>query len=96
MSNDFLIERIPESDWDSAHRQLGIIPLGIVPTLADTRLAFASCWKGIRAVSSRTTAGMVGCRVGRGAFIVLEGVDRSGKSTQCEKLVANLVKAGVS
>ena len=26
----------------------------------------------------------------RGAFIVLEGLDRSGKSTQCSQLVANL------
>lgn len=31
----------------------------------------------------------------RGAFIVLEGLDRSGKSTQCAKLVENLVARGV-
>jgi hypothetical protein len=31
----------------------------------------------------------------RGAFIVLEGLDRSGKSTQCLKLVDNLNKAGL-
>jgi len=30
----------------------------------------------------------------RGALIVLEGLDRSGKSTQCERLVANLQKEG--
>ena len=32
----------------------------------------------------------------RGAFIVLEGTDRSGKSTQCARLVAALNAAGVS
>jgi len=31
----------------------------------------------------------------RGALIVLEGGDKSGKSTQCRKLVANLVAQGV-
>lgn len=31
----------------------------------------------------------------RGAFIVLEGLDRSGKSTQSRQLVANLTKAGI-
>jgi dTMP kinase len=31
----------------------------------------------------------------RGAFIVLEGTDRSGKSTQCARLVAALQAAGV-
>lgn len=31
----------------------------------------------------------------RGAFIVLEGLDRSGKSTQVEKLVAALQERGV-
>lgn len=31
---------------------------------------------------------------GRGALIVLEGVDRAGKSTQCRKLVAELCAAG--
>lgn len=31
----------------------------------------------------------------RGAFIVFEGLDRSGKSTQCLKLVDNLNKSGV-
>jgi len=32
----------------------------------------------------------------RGAFIVLEGTDRSGKSTQCARLVAALNAAGVT
>ena len=31
----------------------------------------------------------------RGAFIVLEGLDRSGKSTQCSKLVSNLEQEGI-
>jgi dTMP kinase len=31
----------------------------------------------------------------RGAFICFEGIDRSGKSTQCEKLVARLKSDGV-
>ena len=31
----------------------------------------------------------------RGAFIVLEGLDRSGKSTQCLRLVDNLNSAGM-
>ncbi|XP_078521802.1 thymidylate kinase [Lissotriton helveticus] len=33
---------------------------------------------------------------GRGALIVLEGVDRAGKSTQCRRLVEALVSAGGS
>lgn len=61
----------------------------------DTRLAAARCWRVVRAISGRAVAGMVGCRSGRGAFIVLEGVDRSGKSTQSEKLVKKLIEAGV-
>lgn len=28
--------------------------------------------------------------VQRGLFIIVEGLDRSGKSTQCDKLVTNL------
>ena len=31
----------------------------------------------------------------RGAFILLEGVDRSGKTTQCKRLVDALTKEGV-
>lgn len=31
----------------------------------------------------------------RGAFIVFEGADRAGKSTQCEMLVENLKNQGV-
>ena len=31
----------------------------------------------------------------RGAFIVLEGLDRSGKSTQCSRLVDNLNAQGI-
>jgi thymidylate kinase len=32
----------------------------------------------------------------RGAFIVLEGADRAGKSTQCAMLVQHLQRQGVS
>ena len=32
----------------------------------------------------------------RGALIVLEGVDRAGKSTQCQKLVEHIKNSGVS
>lgn len=32
----------------------------------------------------------------RGAFIVFEGADRAGKSTQCKKLVEHLTGSGVS
>ncbi|KAI8988305.1 thymidylate kinase-domain-containing protein [Mycotypha africana] len=31
----------------------------------------------------------------RGLFIVVEGCDRSGKSTQCANLVSNLTKSGI-
>jgi len=34
-------------------------------------------------------------QVARGALIVIEGVDRSGKSTQCAKLAKRLVSEGV-
>jgi len=34
-------------------------------------------------------------RVARGALIVIEGVDRSGKTTQCTKLTNRLVCEGV-
>lgn len=34
-------------------------------------------------------------RTMRGSFIVLEGLDRSGKSSQCEKLVETLEKEGI-
>lgn len=33
--------------------------------------------------------------ISRGALIVLEGVDKSGKSTQCRKLVENLISKGI-
>lgn len=32
----------------------------------------------------------------RGAFIVLEGTDRTGKSTQCEKLIGYLHSKGMN
>lgn len=31
----------------------------------------------------------------RGAFILLEGVDRSGKTTQCKRLVEELTRQGI-
>jgi len=34
-------------------------------------------------------------QVARGALIVIEGVDRSGKTTQCSKLTARLVSDGI-
>ena len=33
--------------------------------------------------------------MGRGSLIVFEGCDKSGKSTQCKRLVENLLKRGV-
>ena len=39
---------------------------------------------------------MVACAEGRGALLVFEGVDRSGKSTQSERLVKRLTAEGVS
>jgi len=33
--------------------------------------------------------------VARGALIVIEGVDRSGKTTQCAKLTKRLVNEGI-
>ena len=33
--------------------------------------------------------------VARGALIVIEGIDRSGKTTQCTKLTKRLVSEGV-
>lgn len=38
---------------------------------------------------------MVATQMSRGALLVFEGVDRSGKSTQSKKLVSNLKDAGV-
>lgn len=34
-------------------------------------------------------------RMKRGAFILLEGVDRSGKTTQCKRLVEELTRQGI-
>jgi len=33
--------------------------------------------------------------IARGALIVIEGVDRSGKTTQCSKLTKRLVSEGI-
>ena len=33
--------------------------------------------------------------MGRGSLIVFEGCDKSGKSTQCKRLVETLLKRGV-
>ena len=38
---------------------------------------------------------MWGCMVSRGAFIVLEGLDRSGKSTQAKRLAKYLNDKGI-
>ena len=48
------------------------------------------------AATLRVSASMVGKVAGRGAFIVFEGVDRSGTSTQSERLVSSLKASGVS
>jgi dTMP kinase len=40
-------------------------------------------------------AAMLGLHSGRGAFIVLEGCDRAGKSTQCKKLVQALQQRNI-
>lgn len=60
---------------------------------SSSTLTAVSYFKG-SAFSGRA-ASMVGCKSARGAFIVFEGVDRSGKSTQCQNLVKNLTDAGV-
>lgn len=36
-----------------------------------------------------------GSSVGRGALIVFEGCDRTGKSTQCKELVTKLLSKGI-
>lgn len=43
----------------------------------------------------RLSLGNLKMSTSRGALIVLEGCDRSGKSTQCGKLVDALRKAGM-
>lgn len=46
------------------------------------------------ATASATTAQAQAPGKGRGAFIVLEGLDRSGKTTQVKLLQSRLVEAG--
>lgn len=48
------------------------------------------------APSDATNGAAEGSRQSRGAFIVLEGIDRCGKSTQARRLVDNLNASGVS
>jgi dTMP kinase len=48
--------------------------------------------RGVRACSAMATAQ---ANAGRGALIVLEGLDRSGKSSQCAQLAAYLETQGV-
>ncbi len=55
-------------------------------------------WLGIRTIRARACSNqntkMQGSRT-RGAFILFEGIDRSGKTTQCSKLVEHLQKSRV-
>ena len=47
--------------------------------------------------SSSSSSSSHGCRrPNRGAFVVLEGIDRSGKTTQCKLLWQRLIQAGIA
>lgn len=70
---------------------------------AMTGTAAAGCRRALQersfnvAAKSSTTVAAKACSTGdqgRGAFIVLEGLDRSGKSTQCSRLVDYLASVG--
>lgn len=56
------------------------------------RLPLSCPWRAPRSSSVPARA----MRPSRGAFVVLEGGDRSGKSTQAAKLVASLLSSGVA
>ena len=47
-----------------------------------------------RIIKSRKITTKIDLNMRRGALIVLEGCDRSGKSTQCKKLVESLRERG--
>ena len=55
-----------------------------------------SCGRQIRAMNAGATiGGLGGGNLRRGAFILFEGVDRCGKSTQCRLLVQTLQSRGI-
>ena len=53
-----------------------------------------NCTRKIRIIVKRMTVSTTQTNK-RGAFIVLEGCDRSGKSTQCSRLVSRLNENGI-
>ena len=55
-----------------------------------------ACGRQIRAMNAGATiGGLGGGNLRRGAFILFEGVDRCGKSTQCRLLVQTLQSRGI-
>jgi|APGre2960657444_1045066.scaffolds.fasta_scaffold04844_2 thymidylate kinase len=59
------------------------------------RAALLSSARGLLLVSATRVRASAAMSAPRGAFIVLEGTDRSGKSTQVARLVASLNARGV-
>lgn len=71
---------------------------GMVAGLAYQRLASAMAMAGGRAKPSAAALASISSsnKSKRGALIVLEGLDRSGKSSQCAHLVSFLAQRGVA
>ena len=77
-----------------------MVVLGILPRLTsskivvNTQCACFSCIIGVCFCKYTDTKRDASMESGRGAFIVLEGLDRSGKTTQTAKLVEKIEKLG--
>lgn len=69
---------------------------GFLRTNVSTRGGLNRALPCVRFMASRAAMVPRGPAVRRGAFIVLEGADRAGKSTQCKMLVEKLQGFGVS